>query len=261
MDKIRCSQLDEVAIITLNRPDALNALDDEMHVELPATWHRIGADPAIRAIVITGTGRGFCVGMDLKRVVTRGFRPPTSDRVEDTMRMTPLSNDIWLPTVVAVNGVCAGGGLHFVADADFVLASPDATFVDTHLSVGQVTALEPISLLARIGLGGALRLALFGRAGRLDAETALRVGLVDEVVEADRLLDRAVELARAAGRGSPAALERSKRAIRSALDLPLLEAMQAGWDSILAHRDHPDAEEGPRAFAEKREPVWDPTRR
>ena len=256
MAKIELEQADGVAVVTLNRPDSLNALDDEMHAELPAVWSRIREDPAARAIVITGTGRGFCVGMDLKRVRERGFRAPTSDRVDELQHMTPLNNDVWLPTIVAVNGVCAGGGLHFVADADVVLASADASFVDPHVTNGQVTALEPISLMSRIGLGSALRLAVLGRAGRIDASTALRIGLVDEVTPPDVLRTRAIELARAAATGSPAAIERTKRAIRASLELPFSEAMQAGWDSIVAHREHPDALEGPRAFVEKRAPVW-----
>ena len=97
---------------------------------------------------------------------------------------------------------------------------------------------------------------MLGRAGRIDAATALRIGLVDEVTQPDLLRERAIELARAAATGSPAAIERTKRTIRASLELPLSEAMQAGWDSIVAHREHPDALEGPRAFAEKRPPVW-----
>ncbi len=258
MAKVEYEQVDGVAVVTLNRPDALNALDDEMHAALNDLWSRLGADPSTRAIVITGVGRGFCVGMDLKRVGERGFRAPASDRVEDAVRMTPINHDIWLPTIVAVNGVCAGGGLHYVADADVVLASRDASFVDTHVAVGQVTALEPISLMPRIGLGGALKLAVLGRAGRVDAETALRIGLVDEITEPDALRDRAIELATAAAAGSPAAIEASKKAIWASLELPYSEAMQAGWEQVRAHRDHPDALEGPRAFTEKRTPVWAP---
>ncbi|MEM7140656.1 MAG: enoyl-CoA hydratase/isomerase family protein [Actinomycetota bacterium] len=251
-----CEIGDGIAIVTLNRPDALNALDAQMHTELPETWARLGADRAVRAIVITGAGRGFCVGMDLKRTDREGFRQPSSDRVVDLLRMTPVANDVWLPTVVAVNGVCAGGGLHFVADADIVVASTDASFVDTHVDVGQVTALEPISLMPRIGFGNALKLAVLGREGRLDAAEAHRIGLVDEVVEPDALLARATALAAAAATGSPAAIERSKKAIWAALDVPFWDAMQAGWDSIVEHRAHPDATEGPAAFAEKRRPSW-----
>jgi enoyl-CoA hydratase/carnithine racemase len=158
--------------------------------------------------------------------------------------------------VVAVNGVCTGAGLHFVADADVVVASSTATFLDTHVSVGQVAAIEPITLLARIGLGSALRLTVLGRHGRIGADEALRIGLVDEVVEPARLRARAAELAEQAASGSPAAIEASKRAIRGALELPMRDAMQAGWELLLSHRDHPDSGEGPRAFAEKREAKW-----
>lgn len=259
MSTVEYELIDGVAVVTFNRPDSLNAFDDEMHGELAATWKRITDDPEVRSIVITGKGRGFCVGMDLKRVGERGFRTPTSDRISDANKLTPLNNDIWLPVVVAVNGVCAGGGLHFVADADVVLASTDASFVDTHVGVGQVAALEPISLMPRIGLGNALKLAVLGRAGKLDAAEALRIGLVDAVHQPDELIDRALQLARAAAAGSPAAIKRTKKAIWASLELPLSEAMQAGWESIVAHREHPDALEGPRAFAEKRPPRWTTT--
>ena len=170
--------------------------------------------------------------------------------------MTPLHCDVWLPTIVAVNGVCTGAGLHFVADADVVLASTSASFLDTHVSVGQVAAIEPITLLPRIGLGNALRLTVLGRHGRIGAEEALRISLVDEVVEAEALLERAMARAEQAASGSPAAIEASKRAIVAALDLPLREAMQRGWERLVAHRDHPDSHEGPMAFAEKRDPEW-----
>src|SRR5262249_3926556 len=156
----------------------------------------------------------------------------------------------------AVNGVCTGAGLHFVADADVVIASSSASFLDTHVSVGQVTAIEPITLLPRIGLGNALRMTVLGRHGRMGADEALRISLVDEVVEPERLLDRAVEVAEQAATGAPAAIEASKPAVRGALERPMAEAMQHGWELLLAHREHPDSHEGPIAFAEKRAPKW-----
>jgi enoyl-CoA hydratase/carnithine racemase len=152
--------------------------------------------------------------------------------------------------------VCTGSGLHFVADADFVLASTAASFLDTHVSVGQVAAIEPITLLPRIGMGNALRLTVFGRHGRMAADEALRISLVDEVVEPARLLERAIELGEQAATGSPAAIESSKRAVRGALERPMADAMQYGWELLRAHREHPDSHEGPIAFAEKREPNW-----
>lgn len=257
IEGLQVEQRGAVLIATIDRPERMNALSAEVHEGCAATWAAAAADPSVRAIVVTGAGdRAFCVGMDLKAFAERGGPRPVKDDVHEELRLTPLQCDVWLPTIVAVNGVCTGAGLHFLSDADVIVASSTSTFLDTHVSVGQVTALEPISLLPRIGLGNALRLAVLGRHGRMDAQEALRISLVDEVVQPDELLDRAVTLAEHAASGSPAAVEASKRAIRGALERPMAEAMQHGWELLLAHRDHPDSNEGPLAFAEKREPTW-----
>ena len=256
-DGLKVERHGRVLVVTIDRQERMNALSQELHDDLLSTWTSLSTDGSVRAIVITGAGdRAFCVGMDLKAFVERGGPRPVKADVHEELRLTPLHCDVWLPTIVAVNGVCTGAGLHFVADADVVVASATASFLDTHVSVGQVTAVEPITLLPRIGLGNALRLAVLGRHGRVDATEALRMSLVDEVVEPTRLLDRAVALAEQAATGSPAAIEASKRAIRGALARPMSEAMQHGWELLLAHRAHPDSDEGPRAFAEKREARW-----
>jgi enoyl-CoA hydratase/carnithine racemase len=248
-----------VVIVTLNRPERLNALNDEVHRALPETWESIGRDSSIRAIVITGAGeRAFCTGMDLQENAARGgHRKRENDgKLKGTARMTPLQNDVWLPTIVAVNGMCVAGGLHFVCDADVVIASTNASFFDTHAMIGQVAALEPIALVPRIGLSNALRMITLGKAGRLSPEDALRVSLVSEVVPPDQLLSRAKELAFEAAKASPTTYELSKRVVMESLELPLSEAMQHGYEVLKAHQSHPDCLEGPRAFAEKREPQW-----
>ena len=256
-DEVTIEREGHVLVATINRPDRMNALNQAAHDTLRETWLSLHEDRSVRAIVITGAGdRAFCTGMDLQDHAARGGPRPAKADVHEELRQTPLNCDVWLPTIVAVNGVCVGGGFHFVADADIVLASSTASFIDTHVSVGQVTALEPIQLLPRIGLGNALRLAVLGRKGRISAAEALRISLVDEVVEPEQLLARAMELAEIAASGSPGAIEGSKRAIWAALDLPFRDAMQHGWELLLAHREHPDSLEGPRAFAEKREPKW-----
>jgi len=256
-DELRVERRRAVLVVTINRPDRMNALSQEVYDGLRDTWLSLADDPSIRAIVVTGAGdRAFCTGMDLKAFVERSGPRPLKPDVQDEMTVTPLNCDIWLPTIVAVNGVCTGAGLHFIADADLVVASSTASFLDTHVSVGQVAAIEPITLLPRIGLGNALRLTVLGRHGRIGAQEALRIGLVDEVVAPDQLHARALELAEQAASGSPAAIEASKRAIHGALEVPMREAMQAGWELLLAHREHPDSIEGPRAFAEKREARW-----
>jgi enoyl-CoA hydratase/carnithine racemase len=256
-DDLKVERRGHVVIVTIDRQERMNALSQEVYDDLLAIWTSLKADTSVRSIVITGAGnRAFCTGMDLKAFAERGGPRPVKHDVHEELRVTPLHCDVWLPTIVAVNGVCTGAGLHFVADADVVLASATATFLDTHVSVGQVTAVEPITLLPRIGLGNALRLAVLGRHCRIGTDEALRISLVDEVVEPARLLDRAVELAEQAASGSPAAIEASKRAIRGALEQPMAQALQAGWELLLAHRQHPDSHEGPIAFAEKREPKW-----
>ena len=256
-DELKVERRGRVLVVTIDRQERMNALSQEVYDGLLETWASLKGDTTIRSIVVTGAGpRAFCTGMDLQAFAERGGPRPVKADVHDELRVTPLHCDVWLPTVVAVNGVCTGSGLHFIADADVVVASSTASFVDTHVSVGQVAAIEPITLLPRIGLGNALRFTVLGRHGRISAEEALRISLVDEVVAPDRLLDRAVELAELAASGSPAAIEASKRAIRASLERPMSEAMQAGWELLLAHRQHPDSIEGPTAFAEKREPKW-----
>jgi len=256
-DELKVERQGPVLVVTIDRQDRMNALNQAVHDGLRETWESLKGDRTVRAIVITGAGeKAFCTGMDLQDHAARGGPRPAKADVHEELRQTPLNCDVWLPTIAAVNGVCVGGGLHFVSDADVVIASTKASFIDTHVSVGQVTALEPIDLLPRIGLGNALRLAVLGRKGRLSADEALRISLVDEVVEPTQLLPRAIELAEFAAAGSPSAIEKSKRAIRASLDLPFREALQNGWELLIAHRDHPDSIEGPKAFSEKREPKW-----
>jgi enoyl-CoA hydratase/carnithine racemase len=256
-DELKVERRGRVIVVTIDRQERMNALSQQVYDELLETWTSLKSDETIRSIVITGAGpRAFCTGMDLQAFAERGGPRPVKANVHEELQVTPLHCDVWLPTIVAVNGVCTGSGLHFVADADIVIASTAASFLDTHVSVGQVTAVEPITLLPRIGLGNALRFAVLGKHGRINAQEALRISLVDEVVEPERLLDRAVELGELAATGSPAAIEASKRAIRDSLERPMAEALQHGWEMLLAQREHPDSHEGPMAFAEKREPKW-----
>ncbi|OLF06724.1 enoyl-CoA hydratase [Actinophytocola xinjiangensis] len=240
-------------LVELNRPHALNALDTVLRDDLEDLWARTATDPTVRAVVLTGAGRGFCAGADVGDLA--GERAPRGPDVDAELAFLP-GPALDVPVIVAVNGVCAGGGLHFVADADIAIASDTATFLDPHVSVGQVTALEPVSLALRVPLPRLLRLALLGRAERLDAAAALAANLVTEVVTPGDLLDRALELAEVVAGNSPAAVAASRRALRE-LDRRLLgPSMVAGWAAVRDHWTHPDSSEGPRAFAQRREPRW-----
>jgi enoyl-CoA hydratase/carnithine racemase len=154
--------------------------------------------------------------------------------------------------------MAVGGGLHFVADSDLVIAAEHAVFFDSHVGVGLVAGLEPIGFTRRVGLEHVLRMALMGGADRMDAQRAKRIGLIGEVVAKGELLERALALADQIAANSPSALAATKRAIWESLDRDMAAALEHGRSVIETYRGHPDAVEGARAFGEKREPRWAP---
>ncbi len=241
-----------VTVVRLNRPERLNALSAELMDRLHALWLDLAGDPSLRAVVISGQGRGFCSGADAGFLA--GERAPRGRDLDDELNFLP-GRLLDTPVVVAINGVCAGAGLHFVADADVVLAAPAATFLDPHVSVGQVSGVEPPSLALRLPLPVIARMALVGRAERLSAQRAFDLGLVTELVDGPMLLPRAIEVAEFIAAASPESVRRTRRALRRVAD-GLEPLMRAGWADVQAHWGHPDADEGPRAFAEKRPAVW-----
>jgi enoyl-CoA hydratase/carnithine racemase len=252
-----------VGWLIFNRPEAGNAIDAAMFDELEAAWAELDSDPDVRAIVNTGNGKAFQTGLDVVQLAKdpAALREQSRRTARSELRLTAWHNRVWKPVIAAVNGVCAGGGLHFVADADVVMAAADATFVDPHVSVGQVTASEAIGLLRKVPAEAVMRMALVGRHERLTAERARQIGMVSEVVEPpERLREKAQELAEKIGRNSPAAMAATKRALWHALEVGLSEACRAGTNELVSMWGHPDQEEGPRAFAEKRDPVWQPLR-
>jgi enoyl-CoA hydratase/carnithine racemase len=249
------SKADGIATVRLDRPEVGNALSAEMKQSILRIWADVRADPAVRVILITGTGeRHFCTGADVAAITATGSTPSGGGR--DAIVWSPIQNEIWKPVVCAVNGLVAGGGLHFVADADVVVAAEHAAFMDTHVSVGQVGAVENIGLAHRMPLGTVLRMTLQGRSYRLPAQRAYNLGLVDELCAADELEVTAKAIARAIAANSPTAVERSKRLIWSAIGVPREQALDEAWQVAQAHWSHPDFLEGARAFVEKRDPQW-----
>jgi enoyl-CoA hydratase/carnithine racemase len=245
--------------LVFNRPEAGNALDPAMFRELERAWAELDADPQVRVIVNTGEGRAFQTGLDMKQLARdkEALREQSRQTKRAELRLSAWHNGVRKPVIAAVNGVCAGGGLHFVADADIVIAASDATFLDPHVSVGQVSAFEPIGLLRRSPMEPITRLALMGRHERVTAARALQLGIVSEVVDPpERLRDAARELAGKIALNSPAAMAATKRALWRALETGLTDACRAGAEELVGVWGHPDQEEGPLAFAEKREPRW-----
>jgi enoyl-CoA hydratase/carnithine racemase len=244
-----------VALLTLNAPERLNALTPQMFNGLAETWAELDADGAIRVVVLTGAGRGFCSGAHTGGLASAAALS-SDEQPASYPQFTARHLKFYKPVITAVNGVCAGAGLHFIADSDIVLAGASARFIDTHVDVGQVTALEPIGLLRRMSLEHVLHMVVLGRAGGFDATEAVRVGLASEVVPDEDLLARALELADIAASVSPATVQASLRAIWESFEMPLSEALDRGYELIRAHRAHPDALEGVLAFGERRQPRW-----
>jgi enoyl-CoA hydratase len=250
-----------VGWLIFNRPDVANAMDATMLRELESAWLELDDDPDVRVIVNTGAGRAFQTGLDVGQLATD--RPALREQSRRTrraeLRLTAWHNQVRKPVIAAVNGVCAGGGLHFVADADIVLASTAASFVDPHVSIGQVSAYETIGLVRKSPAEAVFRMAFTGRHERLSVERAHQLGIVGEIVPADGLRARAQELAELVARNSPAAMAATKRALWAALELGLTDACRtAGAAELVSMWGHPDQEEGPRAFTERRDAEWMP---
>jgi enoyl-CoA hydratase/carnithine racemase len=247
-----------VGWLVFNRPDRGNAMDATMLSELEAAWQQLAADPDVRVIVNTGNGNAFQTGLDVEQLARDkdALREQSRRTKRAELKLTAWHNEVWKPVIAAVNGVCAGGGLHFVADADIVIASSDATFVDTHVSIGQVTAYEAIGLVRKSPMEAICRMAFTGRHERLSAERARQLGMLSEVVEPARLRNRAAEIAALVARNSPAAMAATKRALWGALEMGLTDACRAGAQELVSMWGHPDQTEGPAAWAEKREPQW-----
>jgi len=252
---------DGIATITLDRPERGNSLAPPMMRIFQALWQDVRDDDSIRVAVITASGeRHFCTGMDVAEVEGDDAGEVFRDApFAESVLWSPHQNHVWKPVLCAVNGLCVGGGLHFVVDSDIVLASRNASFMDTHVNVGMVGAIENIGLARRMPLGAALRMTLLGRHYRMTAERAHQLGLVDELVDhPGALLPAALEMARLLARNSPRAVSLSKQAIWGSLEVGYRDSLEQGWSLLRSHWRHPDFSEGPQAFSEKRDPVWNP---
>jgi enoyl-CoA hydratase/carnithine racemase len=217
---------DHVATITLNRPEQLNAFNRTMCAEMAQAWRAVKLDESVHAVVLRAAGRAFSAGLDVK---TPYGQPENIWNHEDPGEaLSPKWQKMWKPVVCAVQGMCTAGAFYFVNESDVVICSDDATFFDSHVSAGLVCALEPIGLMRRIGLGETLRIALMGNDERVGADSALRIGLVSEVVSGDQLWDRAHELAATIAAKPPSATQGTVKAIWESLDKPYRAALEQG---------------------------------
>ena len=261
LSAVRFEVANRVATITLARPDRLNAVNQAMKDDLRAAWQEVRENSDIWAAIITGEGRAFSSGADVESLDAKGFK--RRDRwdelaIIDTIRSwpSPRRMAVHKPVIAAVNGICVGVTLDLVTEADIPIASDRAQFLDSHVSIGFVSSHEMVNMARRVPVAVTMRMALLGSRERMSAERALQVGLVTEVVPHDKLMDRARELAEMVCSNAPLAVWGTKMAILRGLGLPIEQAEEiaAGYVEVVEQSE--DHAEGPRAFVEKRKPVW-----
>jgi crotonobetainyl-CoA hydratase len=253
---IRVDRSARVTTITLNRPEAMNAVNPLMHNELQAAFDEFAQDPEQFIGVITGMGeRAFCAGSDLKAIAASGEHVgyPESGYAGLIERF-----DLNKPLIAAVNGVCLGGGFEIALACDIIIASESASFGLPEPLVGAVALGGGIHRLARqIGLKRAMGYVF--TSARISPQEGLELGLVNEVVAPSALAAATERWCEAILQGAPMAIRASKEAIMRGLDEPSLAAAmrnQETYPAFAAWRRADDTREGPEAFAEKRPPVW-----
>lgn len=245
-----------IATVTLNRPEALNALNQETFGELIGLWPALNDDDNVHVVIITGAGRAFCAGADIKEMAERmKSGAPREDRTGRSRGMDFLPLNLKKPLIAAVNGAAAGGGVGLVLCSDVAICAAEAFFTTPYAARGVMDA-EVVALLVRkIPPAWAMWMGLTGQ--RLDAQTALRIGLVTELLAREQLLDRARDIAEQIQYNAPLSVMAVKEKMKLALETSFREAMaQTGqYESLL--RESSMAREGFIAAAEKRKPEFE----
>lgn len=267
-DTIELEVRGRTACITLNRPDVLNAINDEMIAELAQVYAEVESAQDIWTVIITGAGRALCVGADVNKAADHDVENAAGidtqgDPILSSMRQWDAPQEAtppWLqmtkPIICAVNGIACGAGMDLVTTADITIASDRASLMDPHVSIGVTSGREAVRLARILPLPVAMRLVLMGKHERLDAQRAYELGVFTEVVPHETLMTRAWEIADVVNSNAPLAVRGSRMAVRKGLTLPIYEAELLAENYRMKVALTRDAVEGPRAFLEKRAPHW-----
>jgi methylglutaconyl-CoA hydratase len=244
-----------VATITLNRPDKRNSINTQMIADLQSALDAVETTHA-RVVILTGAGKAFCAGMDLTLLQAIATQSP-SENQEDSRRMAKLFRRIWSyskPMIAAVNGHALAGGCGIATLCDFTIAVPEAKFGYTEVKIGFLPAIVSVFLTRQIGEKRARDLLLTGR--MVDGPEARELGLVNEIVSAERLMGRVNELAEVLIAASPSSITRAKRLLVSAAAISLDADLERAILENAHMRHTPDFKEGIASFLEKRKPIW-----
>jgi enoyl-CoA hydratase len=245
--------------ITFNRPEAMNAFNQEMAGEIVSVCRQAEEDENVRLVIFTGAGdKAFSAGMDLKERAQKTFS--VLERRQQKISPMPVTPTqavaaVTKPTIAAINGYAIGGGLEIALACDLRIASEDAKLGLTEVRHGIIPGAGGTQRLARVvGRAKALEICLSGRL--IDGKEAFRIGLVNEVAPREELAAAAERLAHPILKGAPTSLRYIKEAISKGVELPLDQGLRLEADLSALIGTTEDSKEGPRAFAEKREPVW-----
>lgn len=243
-----------VATITYNRPDALNAINAQLRQDLNAAWEQFRDDEDAWVGIVTGAGRAFCAGADLKDGAGSVGTWPGSFWEMPTINSFESGLEVWKPTIAAVNGYCLGYGLTLVTRCDFVIAADDAEFAFPEVRLGVPTIVGALRLPERVGWSNAMELLLTG--DRIDAARAHEIGLAWRVVPRDDLIAEAHRLADRLVQAAPLAARATKEMAARGRGLPWTEAVRFGETMRRVVARTEDAAEGIRAAAEGRPADW-----
>jgi enoyl-CoA hydratase/carnithine racemase len=256
---------DGVAVITLNRPERMNAFTDVMIREWASALEEARLDREVRAVVVTGNGRGFCAGADLRggsgvgETAPAETPPPASERrnwLRDGVHMVPRAVQLLdKPYIAAVNGSAVGAGMDMASMADLRIASESAKFAMSYVKVGLVPGDGGCYFLPRI-VGIAKALEMIWTGDFIDAQEALRIGYVSQVVPGEELLSTAMEFAQRLAQGPAVAMQLAKRLVYRGLNADWQEAFEMAGTAMAIVQSTEDAREGPRAFVEGRPPKF-----
>ena len=244
------ARADGIAIITINRPEQRNCLNKEVREGLFAAWEWFENDPALRIAILTGAGdKSFCAGGDLKEMVETGMAVPPR-----TFIPLPYDNlELTKPTIAAVNGFAFAGGWALAQNCDLCVASSNARFAITEVKVGRGSPWAA-PLIHMIPQRIFMEIVLTGKP--ITAQRAYEIGLVNRLAEPAALMDAALELAREVIEGAPLSVAAARETVMLATEMGRAAAIDAGYAAHEQAYNSEDAQEGPRAFAEKRKPEW-----
>ena len=241
---------DGIALITINRPDQRNCLSREVRDGLRSAWARLEAYGGARIAILTGSGdKAFCAGGDLKEMVETELKVPPRDMFPVPYENITLSK----PTIAAVNGVAFAGGWMIAQACDLCVASTTAKFAITEVKVGRGSPWAA-PLIHMIPQRIFMEIVLTGKP--ITAQRAYEIGLVNRLAEPAALLEAALELAREVIEGAPLSVAAARATVMLATEMGRSDAIDAGYAAHEAAYNSADAQEGPRAFAEKRKPEW-----